>query len=297
MAAMTHLFHLLLGYSLTAVHGLIILTFVLGSTSILLNLKLMLINSKKCHDIAVLNICTGFSCVLFGTGLMVDYNDFRAGIPNKDGYSLTFSWDLMSTCTLISFVLYLLSLKTLALCVVEQAKVSAIYITKNESQSLAPLLSLSGHVPAGGWFSAAIIYTTLEVTYRFVCAGMGTGPELYGDVKLVQDERNIVDALITLIIPCCIPAVLGLKLALQAQAPDFNVKSAHVITAMSTVSILICVLSFLFNVTWFGYQIYYPMESFVCGLISQNIFAAAMPLVNYYYHGFAGYRPINTHEQ
>lgn len=297
MAAIVRLLCSVLGYNTSVVLILTFLLICLGLFSIFLNGKLLFTCGYQSCNIALINICTGVSVFLFGVALAIDYEDYKSGAPFKDGFSLTFDWDNMSSFTLASFVLHLLSLKTVVLCTVGQAKTSSIYFSKSDSQLLAPLISLCSKISGSGWFLIVVTYTSIEVAYRLVYGGIGAGPEIYGDVKMIQDERNLVDIAMSIILPCFIPAVIGVKLMFLAKAPDFKVKFAHVTTFLSILSCLVCILSFLSDITWSGYRVYYPLKSFIIGLISQSLFGMAFPLIYDYYHASGGYKLVDVHDQ
>ena len=278
MAAIVQLLCSVFEFKISQVFVLAALLLCCGLFSIILNGKLLVAGGCKSFNIAVMNVCAGLSILLFGAALSLDYEDYSGGPPFKDGFTLTYDWDCVSILTLASFLLHLLSLKTFLLCTVEQAKISASYGYRSNAPLLSLVISLFCKISSSGWLLIAALYTICEVAYRFLYGGVGTGPELYGDLKVIQDEQNLAELGITMTLLFFLPAVVAAKLLLIGKTPNSNMEFANIITALSAINFVLCLSSFFVDTMGGNFTVYYPLKSFILNLLFQSCFCISFPL-------------------
>ena len=283
MAAIVQLLCSVFEFKISQVFVLAALLICSGIFSIILNGKLLVACCCKSFNIAVMNVCTGISISLFGAALSLDYEDYSDGPPFKDGFTLTYDWDCVSLFTLTSFLLHLLSLKSFLICTVEQAKISASYGYRSNAPLLSLVISLFCKISSSGWLFIAALYTICEVAYRFLYGGVGTGPELYGDLKIIQDEQNLAESGITVTFLFFLPAVVAAKLLLIGKTPNSNMEFANIITALSAITFVLCLSSFFVDTLGGNFIVYYPLKSFVLNLLFQSCFCISFPLLHIYY--------------
>lgn len=264
MAAIVKFLITQLHYTPLTLTAIVILLCLLGLIVVVLNGKLLLSNSSSriiLKTILFINLLSGIALFSFCLAMVIDYNDYTSGPPYLDGFSLTYDWDRVSTLTLVSFIFHIICMKTLILCVNYNYGISNCANTK-----ISDIF----------WVFVVVCLSLGEIVSRFLYFGTGSGPELYGDLKLIPNEGHFLDVLVCFIIPVVIPLVVSIRFITKFDQDEYKVHRRNI---MLSLTVTITCYS-VFFVDAMSKNVYYPLPSFVFSLICYSVFSVIFPILN-----------------